>query len=90
MKSYDGEWVQISDEEGNEYELERLFDFDLDGEEYAVLTPLRRDDPDGVDPDTILMRIVYDRDEECFEPVPDEAYDRVNERFMEILFSDEE
>ncbi len=90
MRTYDGEWIQISDGEGNEYELERLFDFDLDGEEYAVLTPLRRDDPDGVDPDTVLMRIVYDRDEECFEPVPDGEYDRVNERFMEILFCDEE
>ena len=82
--------INITDDEGNEFNLEYLDTIELDGGEYAAFLPadLEEEDPDyGL----IILRIVEENGEEQFESVDDEEeLQRVYEEFMKILFEDEE
>lgn len=84
MNKYGSDFLNLLDEEGNEYELERLFDFEFEGEEYAVFVPAG--ELAEKDQDMILFHVVYEAQEEQFEDIDESVYDRVYERFIDTLF----
>lgn len=84
MKEYGDNFIIITDEEGNNYELEHLFTFEHEDEDYAVFMPAGDNDTE-----TILFHVVYENGEEEYENIDEEIYEEVYERFMEILFETE-
>ena len=92
-EEYGGTFITIEDEEGNETELELLGDMDYNGQTYVAFLP-GPDEMDENDPDygmIILKSITDENGEELFEQI--ESEDELNdvyERFMAILFEDED
>ena len=84
MSEFGSDFLSLLDEDGNEYELERLYDFEFEGEEYAVFIPAG--ELAEKDQDIILLHVVYDEREEQFEDIDGSVYDRVYEHFIDTLF----
>ncbi len=86
-EEYGASYINIEDDEGNQFELEHLDTFQLDGEEYMVFLPadMSEDDPDyGL----IILRVVEQDGEESFESVDDEdELETVYNYYMENLFA---
>ena len=79
--------ITVTDDEGNEFELELLDDIEFEGKEYSVLVPANIDEMDTNDPDfglIILARVIEDG-EEVFVSVDDDAeLDRVYEYYISL------
>lgn len=79
--------ITVTDDEGNEFELELLDDIEFEGKEYSVLVPANIDEMDTSDPDfglIILARVIEDG-EEVFVSVDDDAeLDRVYEYYISL------
>ena len=88
-EAYGNDFITISDEEGNEYTLEHLDTMELDGEYYLAFVPA---DIDETDENYGLLILKRDGPEEdAYLVLPeDEELERVYDKFMERLFSDEE
>ncbi len=86
-EEYGASFINIEDDEGNQFELEHLDTFEFDGEEYMVFLPadMSEDDPDyGL----IILRVVEQDGEDSFESVDDEdELERVYNYYMENLFA---
>jgi uncharacterized protein YrzB (UPF0473 family) len=87
---YGNDFISISDEEGNEYELEHLDTIEMDGELYMAFLPADIDEDDerfGV----VILKVVEEDGEQQFSNIEDEdELDGVYETFMERLFADED
>ena len=90
-EDFGSNYITIEDDEGQEFELEVLDSIDYNGESYMAFLPtdMKEDDPDyGM----IIMRVVTDENgDELFETIDDD--DKLNdvyEKFMTVLFDDEE
>jgi hypothetical protein len=86
---YGSDYISISDEEGNSYELEHLDTILVDGTYYLAFVPADMDENDehyGM----IIMKREDDQDGESYLSVPpDDELENVYERFMERLFPDD-
>lgn len=86
-EEFGASYINIVDDEGNEFELEHLDTFQLDGSEYMVFLPadMSEDDPDyGL----IILRVVESDGEESFESVDSEdELEHVYNYYMENLFA---
>ncbi len=83
-------YITIEDEEGNEFELEQLATLEHEGKEYSAFLPadMAEDDPEY---GYIILRIEHEDGEELFSSVDDEEeLVAVYNRFMDILFDDED
>lgn len=87
MKEYGDNFIIITDEEGNNYELEHLFTFSHDDEDYAVFLP--SGESGKGDTDMILLHVVYENGEEEFENIDEDIYEEIYEKFMDILMETE-
>lgn len=79
--------ITVTDEEGNEFELELLDDIEFEGKEYSVLVPANIEEMDVNDPDygLIILARVIENGEEVFVSVDDDAeLDRVYDYYMEL------
>lgn len=83
-------YITIEDEDGNEFELEVLNEFELDGQDYLAALPadMDEDDPDfGI----ILLKIMEENGEELFGSIDDDdELDKVYNYYMEEIFADED
>ena len=90
-EEYGGDFITISDDDGQEFELEVLDTMDYNGESYTAFLPA---DMDENDPDygMIILRVVQDENgEDLYESIDDEEQlQDVYEHFMVLLFDDEE
>ena len=79
-EAFGSDYLTIEDEEGNEFELEILNEFELDGQDYLAALPA---DMDEDDPDfgSILLKIMEDDDDEL---------DKVYNYYMQEIFADED
>ena len=88
---YEGNFITMVDEDGEEFELEILDSLDWNGQTYTAFLPA---DMDESDPDygLVLLRAGLDENgEEVYDTIDDEEeLDAVYEQFMKILFADEE
>lgn len=95
------DFFTVTDEDGNEFELELLDTLEVDGVTYYAFFPAVEEDeqsgePVDVDADdedqglVILKAIVENGEEILSTPDSDEELDRIYELFMERFFEDEE
>ena len=88
-EEYGSDFITITDDEGNQYELEHLDTLEIDGVFYLAFLPADVDEDDeryGI----IIMKQETE-DGESYLVVPkDEEMDFVYQRFMERLFADED
>ena len=92
-EDFGGDLITIADEEGNEFELEILDTFELDGESYSVFVPADIEEMDVNDPDygLIFLRNREENGEEFFDSIDDDAeLDRVYELYNQLLDAEEE
>lgn len=84
-------FITVTDDDGNEAVLEVLDTMDYNGNSYCAFLPadMSEDDPDyGL----IILRVTEDENgEEIFEDIEDDdELNEIFEKFMVILFDDEE
>lgn len=83
-------FITIEDEDGNEFELEHLSTLEFEGEEYMVFLPA---DMDEDDPDYgfVFLRVEeVDGEEQLVSEDDDDKLQRVYERYMEMVFAEED
>lgn len=86
----EGIFVDMTDEEGNNFRLEVVGEVEFEGELYRVFLPT---DMDEDDPDYgfIILRSSMNGDEELLDSVDDEeTLEKVYALYMEELFDEEE
>lgn len=89
-EEYGPDFITLTDDDGNEFELEHLGTLELNGTMYMSFVPADMDEDDE-DFGLILLKVVEKDGEELLADIDDEQeLDAVYEKFMEELFEDEE
>ena len=89
-EEYGNDFISISDEDGNEFELELLDSFEVDGTNYMVFLPANMDEDDE-DFGLVIMKTVEENGEEVLSTLDsDEELDKVYNIYMERLFAEED
>lgn len=89
-EEFGASYINITDDEGNEFELEHLGTIEYKDEEYMIFLPA---DMDENDPDYgfIILKVEEVDGEEQFASVDDEdELQAVYDKFMEEVFADED
>ena len=90
MDKEEGFFVDLTDEEGNNFKLEIVGDVEYEDALYRVFLPTDMDEDDP-DYDFIILKCVQDGDEELLDSVDDEELlEKVYAVFMEELFDEED
>ena len=87
------EFISITDEDGNEFELEYVETIEYQGQVYMAFFPAETqgEEPDEEDTGLIILKVVEVDGEEQLSTLDSEAeLDEVYDQFMENLFQDEE
>jgi len=96
------DFITVTDEEGNEFELEHLDTLEYNGNIYMAFFPAvegeEGEDGEIVDVDLddeeygmVIMKVIEENGEELFSTLDSEEEEQeVYEKFMERLFEDEE
>ena len=90
-KDFGDDFITITDEEGNSYELEKLSEEDIEyqGRVYRAFLPVGENEDEIYE--MILFRIVEEDGEEVLETIDDEdEMEAVYEIFMDRLFEEDE
>lgn len=90
MEKEEGFFVDLTDEEGNNFKLEIVGEVEYEGELYRVFLPT---DMDEDDPDYgfIILKSVMNGDEELLDSVDDEELlEKVYAIYMEEVFDGED
>ncbi len=90
-EEFGSDFITIVDDDGNEAELEVLDYMDYAGKTYGAFLPANMDENDP-DYGMVILRVITDDDgNDSFEDIEsDDELNEVYERFMAILFDDEE
>ena len=91
QKNDGDDFITITDEEGNSYELEKLSEEDIEyqGRVYRAFLPVGENEDEIYE--MILFRIVEEDGEEILETIDDEdEMEAVYEIFMDRLFEEDE
>ncbi len=89
-------FVTVTDDEGNEIELEHLDTLEVDGATYMAFFPAQFADAEEEPVDDeeyglIILKVIQEDGEELLSSIDDEAeLQTVYEQFMEILFNEDE
>ena len=92
-EDFGADYITISDEDGNEFELEILDVVSFEGETYTVFLPADIDEMDPNDPDYgfVILKNVEDQGEELYASVDDEELlERVYDYYMELVENSED
>ena len=90
MEKEEGYFVDLTDEEGNNFKLEIVGEVEYQDDLYRVFLPtdMEEDDPDY---GFIILKSVMDGDEELLDSVDDEELlEKVYAVYMEEVFGDDE
>ena len=83
--------ITLTDEDGNEFELEYIDALELDGQTYMAFFPAVEEDAAEEDLGLVILKsIMVDGEEQLSTLDSDEELDRVYDLFMEQLMEDEE
>ena len=87
---YGSDFITVTDEDGNDFELEHLGTLERQGVTYMAFVPADMDEDDE-DFGLILLRAIEENGEQLLADIDDEAeLNAVYEQFMEELFDDED
>ena len=92
-ESFGPDFITITDEDGNEIELEFLDTLEYNGQTYMAFFPAVEEDADeeGEDYGLIILKVLEENGEEILSTLDsDEELNEVYDLFMEQLFEDEE
>ena len=96
------DFITVSDEDGNEFELEHLDTLEYNGQVYMAFFPAVEGSEDGEEPEEdaggegeeyglVIMKVIEENGEELFSTLDsDEELDAVYEQFMERFFAEDE
>ena len=87
-ENFGSNYISISDDEGNNYNLEHLDTIEIDGVFYLAFLPADMDE-NNEDFGMVILKKDSENDEYLVLPDDDEL-DFVYEKFMERLFNDDE
>ena len=86
---YGNDFITITDDDGNEYELEHLDTAELNGNTYMAFLPADMDEDDD-DFGMVILKVVIEDDEEEFVSVDNDAeLDAAYKHFVKKLFGEE-
>lgn len=89
-EEYGPDFITLTDDEGNEFEMEHLGTLEYNGSVYMSFVPADMDEEDE-DFGLILLKVVKKDGEELLADIDDEEeLNAVYDQFMEALFEDEE
>ena len=89
-EAFGPDFVSVTDDEGNEFELEHLGTLELNGTTYMAFLPADMDEEDE-DFGIIILKVTEENGEELLADVDDEQeLNAVYDQFMEQLFADED
>lgn len=87
-------FITLTDEDGNDIELEYVDALELDGQTYMAFFPTAEDDADEAAAEEfglVILKTVMENGEELLSTLDsDEELNRVYDLFMEQILSDEE
>ena len=86
------DFITVTDEDGNDIELEMLDDLEYNGQTYMAFCPAVEEgaDEDSEDYGLVILKTIEENGEELFCSVDDEEeLVAVYDKFMEELFGDE-
>jgi len=87
-EEYGSDYITITDDEGNEFELELLDTIEYNDEIYMSFLPADLDEEEE-NPEMIILKVVEEDGEEILSTLDsDEELQTVYEKFMEQLFAD--
>ena len=92
-EDFGANFITLTDDEGNEFELEYVDALEKDGVTYMAFFPALENEEDAEDEDygLVILKSVVENGEELLATVDDEAeLDAVYELFMEQILADEE
>lgn len=87
-EEFGSDYITVTDDEGNEFELELLDTLEFEGSSYTVFLPADIDEMDAEDPDYgfVILKNVEEDGEELFASVDDEEeLNRVYEHYMALM-----
>ena len=90
-EDYGSDFITVTDDEGNDFELEHLGTLERQGSTYMAFGPADMDEDDE-DFGLILLRVMEDENgDQLLADIDDEAeLNDVYEQFMEELFDDDD
>ena len=93
-EEYGANFITVTDEDGNEFELEHLDTIEFNGSTYLAFFPAVSEDQDAEEEEDlglILMKVIYENGEELLSTLDsDEEAQAVYDEFMKTLLEDEE
>ena len=93
-EEYGANFITVTDEEGNEFELEHLDTIEFNGTTYMAFFPAVSEDKEDNDEEElglILMKVIQENGEEILSTLDsEEETDAVYTEFMKTLFEDED
>ena len=92
-EEYGADFITITDEDGNEIELEFLDTLEYQGQTYMAFFPTVEEgaDEDSEDYGLIILKVLKEDGEDILSTLDsDEELDAVYDRFMEELFQEED
>ncbi len=95
VEDYGGDFISVTDEDGNEFELEHLDTIEYNGQTYMAFFPAVEEGQEEIDEDEeyglIILKVVEENGEEQLSTLDsDEELEQVYQQFMDDLFEDEE
>ena len=92
-EDYGANFITVTDDDGNEIELEHLDTIEFQGQTYLAFFPVvaEGEEEDGEDMGLIILKAIQENGEELLStPDSDEELEAVYEEFMKELFADED
>ena len=90
---FDPSFITLTDEDGNDIELEYVDALEYEGQTYMAFFPAVEDEADEESEDygLVILKSVMENSEELLSTLDDEAeLEKIYELFMEQLLADEE
>lgn len=92
-KDYGANFITVTDDEGNEFELEHLDTMEINGNTYLAFFPTITEEDEDQEEDLglIFMKVIQENGEELLSTLDsDEEAELVYNEFMKELFQDED
>ena len=93
-EEYGANFITVTDEEGNEFELEHLDTIEFQGQTYLAFFPAGQDGEEAQNEEEmglVILKAIQENGEEILSTLDsDEEIDAVYNEFMKELFAEEE
>jgi uncharacterized protein YrzB (UPF0473 family) len=93
QEEYGGNFITVTDEDGNEFELEHLDTIEWNGQTYLAFFPAEQEGEETPEEELglVILKAIQENGEEILSTLDsDEEMDAVYEEFMKELFAEED